>query len=301
MLDFRNLTELGIQMTLVLMTWSALSARFLKPLNSLLFYGKTQKIQPSPSNPSFFESLTSKIPFWNVPKSYFTYFYILSSTLAATNIILFCISQQTTFSGVGRTQMIISLTCVFAHNFRRLYECRYIQFKKISSESKPATIQLPHFIVGIVFYIIVNSIYFLGLVNNRKLSTQVTPIKFFASLLLFVVSSYVQFICHVHLSRLIKYSLPSSPSDVPFASKIYEKIACPHYFAEIMIYVSLWGMFPRNRVYPLTWLLLILWVTSNLSISAEQTLHYYQKNAKEGLFGDKKSKVPRNAIFPALL
>lgn len=325
-----DLTELSVQIVLVLMILSVLGARFLSPLKSLLAYGKTQATTGSgqskrtaapPSAPATLSiaSLTAKIPFWNVPKDWFTYFYVLAGVLAAANCALAWGPLRDSYSGFGRRQIATSLVCVLGHDLRRLYECVFVQFKKLPPKTpeagdetkgpgpERATMQLPHFLVGIAFYTAVNVLYFLGLAEGAAdvvPSSTFQSAVFTLSLLLFGIASYIQHLCHLHLSQLVKYSLPSTPSKIPLASKIYEKAACAHYTAEILIYLSLWGLYPMhsetNAMRTVSWGLLVAWVAVNLSISAEQTLIYYRKNAQLGAYKD-KGKVPEYAIVPFAL
>jgi len=87
---------------------------------------------------------------------------------------------------------------------------------------------------------------------------------------LFVDASWRQHRCHVHLASLKKYSLPTDG--------LFENVICPHYGAEIMIYLSMWiisspGMNGMN----IEMLSALIFVAVNLGVTAEGTRNWYIK------------------------
>jgi 3-oxo-5-alpha-steroid 4-dehydrogenase 3 len=99
--------------------------------------------------------------------------------------------------------------------------------------------------------------------------------KFFW-LSLFVIASGIQHECHKHLSSLPKYTLPTHP--------IFQRLTCPHYTAECVIYLSLafWAA-PDGAMVNRTILSAFVFVSVNLSITAATTKKWY-----ENKFGKEK-------------
>lgn len=95
---------------------------------------------------------------------------------------------------------------------------------------------------------------------------------------LFLFASGIQHDCHVYLSTLKRYTLPSHP--------LFKIVLCPHYTAECIFYLSLAivaapeGM-PLNRTVAAA----LVFSTVNLSITAESTKEWYEKK-----FGKEKVK-----------
>lgn len=336
----------------ILMSCSVLITRLFKPLQAFLTYGKTNSkpssnnsciSQSSQSNPTLFQTLATS---WQVPKSWFSYFYILSTFLSFWVLL----SQYTRTGG-----LYLSSTLLFVHSVRRCYETLFIMnqnpFKRRGSMSvdnggkvKEPMMQLPHFLVGLVFYSCVNMTQYALTV---PMATNPVSTKGNTSLLLgtalFVIGSLIQTVSHSHLSSLPKYSLPNYPSRirssatgfslVPYTHYLFKYVACPHYTSELMIYLGLAILSPSPTLAPTLalpfleplndWQPLaahtttLFWILTNLAISAEQSLLWYRKGLKSGIFdktrekvGNEKNKrqederrleVPKYAILPGLL
>ena len=90
-----------------------------------------------------------------------------------------------------------------------------------------------------------------------------------------------------------KYSLPTGGW--------FRYVTCPHFFAEILVYVSFAILLEQEKfyqhqeVYGIRHFIVLLWVASNLTMSAMINYAWYTKNLpKEAMNG-------RKAIFPFLL
>lgn len=252
-------------MLLVLMTSSIFLARTVPELKIFLLYGKTQM----DSNDSTFDlQIIQWFSKLYVPKRYFVHFYIVSLCLSSS-LLACCYFIDSPISGNG-----FAFTVMIAiQGLRRTIECIFLE-----KSHKDAVIHISHYAVGILFYVIVNIIAYLSL---YCFSSETSNLYLFLSYAIFTFGSVLQSSFHYHLSTLVKYTLPSF--------SLFRYVACPHYFAEIIIYLSLLPVTPREL--QRTMLLLLLWVAVNLSASAEQTLQFYQK---------KFTNPPPHAIIPYL-
>lgn len=252
-------------MLLVLMTSSIFLARTVPELKIFLLYGKTQM----ESNESTFDlqiiQWFSKV---YVPKRYFAHFYIVSSCLSSS-LLACCYFRNSPVSINGLAFTIM----VAIQGLRRTTECIFLE-----KSHKDAVIHISHYAVGILFYVIVNTIAYLSL---YCFSSETSTFCILLSSAIFTSGSVLQSFFHHHLSTLVKYTLPTLG--------LFRYVACPHYFAEIIIYLALLPVTPREL--QRTILLLLLWVAVNLSASAEQTIQFYRK---------KFSNPPPHAIIPYL-
>lgn len=73
----------------------------------------------------------------------------------------------------------------------------------------------------------------------------------------------------------------------------FELVSCPHYLAEVLIYVSMLLVFVRSDLWSVWWLV-VVYVVSTLGLSARQTHAWYKKK-----FEDYPNH--RYAIIPWLL
>lgn len=91
---------------------------------------------------------------------------------------------------------------------------------------------------------------------------------------LFAFASWMQHACHVRLSSLKKYSLPTG--------SFFELLICPHYTAECLIYValSLAGA-PEGRWVNWTIASASVFVIVNLGVTASGTRRWYAQEFGE--------------------
>lgn len=186
--------------------------------------------------------LLAKLIHLTVPKSFFSHFYYLSSSLS----ILATINYP-------RAPIV---WLILIHSLRRLYETKYI-----CTYTAHSRMNWSHYVVGIWFYSSLHMLLNISLLENE------IPASFgFISTIIFILASMDQCKNHQTLSSLIKYSLPTDG--------MFKIVCCPHYLDEILIY----GSFTRyNRAFwwPLAW------VTLSLSISALENKKYYVAKFKE--------------------
>lgn len=116
-----------------------------------------------------------------------------------------------------------------------------------------------------IYIIMFKSLYILISTGHWNLSMLI-------ALLLFFYANYHQYQCHSILASLRsnsteRYSVPRGDW--------FEWIVVPHYFADILIYVSLCILYQFKNM---TLLCGLIWTAVNLSITANQTFLWYQKH-----------------------
>jgi 3-oxo-5-alpha-steroid 4-dehydrogenase 3 len=85
---------------------------------------------------------------------------------------------------------------------------------------------------------------------------------------LFLFASGLQYDCHQHLSTLKKYTVPTHPW--------FRRLVCPHYTAECVIYLALSIMAaPKGSLVNKTMLTVLIFVTTNLAITADKARAFY--------------------------
>ena len=110
---------------------------------------------------------------------------------------------------------------------------------------------------------------------------------------LFLASSYLQFSSHRILANLRRDSsgrIVTLEHSIPRGS-LFELISCPHYFAEILIYLSLCLVFAGQST---TWWFVCCFVLINQVIVGLFNHHWYHKK-----FEDYPRR--RKAVFPYLI
>lgn len=145
------------------------------------------------------------------------------------------------------------------HLFRRLYETIFIQ--KFSNSK---TVRFPLFLFGISFYFFSCLTIFLQYSNNQL---EVLTILFF------IFGNLMQHQTHTILSSLRKDS--DKGYHIPKGGW-FEYVLCPHYFAEILIYISLF-----LSSISLTSGLLLSFVIFNLISNSVDTYDWYCEKFKD--------------------
>ena len=220
------------------------------------------------------------------------------------------ITNQSMNMNINRVRVLL-----FVHLTRRLYECRYVHRWR-------GTMHIAGFVLGLLHYILLpfifiptpksssfpgpNTLNHIELVDNAP-----TPMYvIYTGIILNLYAQYQQHVHHRILSTCRKIpkssSTPSQPQSQHQSSysiphgKWFEWVSCPHYLAEIMIYLSLTIllhssihsysyshiagyehsgiMVPAvNLVGYYKHILLVAWVAINLSVSARSCHEWYQK------------------------
>lgn len=270
-----------IQILLIIGILSVFLAKYNSKLKGFLKYGKTfEKLQRN-------ETILNKLLNLTIPKVWFSHFYLLSLILSTINFTLvelnlhdykFFLLEILKDNSYGLIPIEISRLVSFlilGHSLRRLSETLLM----MDSQSK-SKMNISHYLVGILFYSSLNIQLILNTNFNDTNINQDLNYNIILSVILFFLSSASQFLHHLHLSKLVKYTIPSFG--------LFKFLSCAHYFDEILIYLSILNLL-KNQ----TMIILFLWVIINLSVSSIETKNYYKKTSN--------GKTAKWSIIPFIL
>ncbi|XP_068134676.1 polyprenol reductase [Hyperolius riggenbachi] len=255
----------------------------------LLRYGKTKLGQQRPAWLHHFD----------LPKRWFSHFYYLSVIWNGALLWLVC---RTLLSGAHmpvwlesllylfnkephqktsgeELSTILALSLIWLHSLGRLAECRYV------SVFSSGVINLAQYCLGIGFYIFIG----ITLLDHPQLDVKTVTISDLASqlhwyhvmgMLVFCWASVHQHRCLVILASLRKNKsgkVVSLTHAVP-RGDWFEMVSCPHYFAELLIYISVAMMFGFAHT---TWWLVVLFVLFNQSGAAVLCHEFYHEKFED--------------------
>lgn len=101
----------------------------------------------------------------------------------------------------------------------------------------------------------------------------------------FIIASGLQHGCHKYLTSLQKYTLPRHPA--------FQRLICPHYTAECLIYLSLAIIAaPEGESLNKTILAALVFVTVNLSITADASKDWYEAKFGKGSVAGRWRMIP---------
>lgn len=148
------------------------------------------------------------------------------------------------------------------HLIRRLYECLYIhQFT--------GKVNLFYYLIGLIHYPCVGLTI---LIDYNYSSNKIHPGKYLLGLILFLLSSYIQYHIHLTLAKItrdetLEYSIPK-------VYWIFKYFSSPNSIAEIFIYLSF--LLASHRTTSMT--ALIVWVFINQSFSIVLNHRWYYRD-----------------------
>ncbi|CAO3652682.1 unnamed protein product [Mucor fragilis] len=228
---------------------------------------------------------------WTVPKHYFSHFYVVGLMTAALCIVeLVSLSKSNTSlfimqlldrydsrigtHHVSQEQCVLGLWLFTLHLTRRVYESFWVE-----KPSKTATMHVSHYLIGVGFYgAMVLGTWLEGASNVESSLSQQQDTYFnmtsLAAIALFLYASYHQYKCHAILSMLRQSKDQASSYSIP-RGDWFEILVTPHYFADILVYLSL------NILYRFQNYILIcglLWTIVNLSVVSGETQRWYQSH-----------------------
>ena len=303
----------------VLLSATALISPFLTVLSTLSSHGKTRNAASSFTTDErrnernstgniasraiqIFKKVLFDDVLW-VPKRYFTHFYFYG----LINLISFAVANN--------DRMSPSIILLSLHLTRRLYECLVVHAWNTNSK-----MHLAGYLLGMLHYFLI-PLVFLGApaclgdkwATISEQSIRNTGKSFMISALVFLFgtwSQYQQYRHHCLLASLRRTPPPSNmqkgekgPRDytTPPLELWFRHVSCPHYLAEILIYtafavaIDVERSTTRHQVDDdLRHWVLLLWVTTNLSVSAKRSHSWYAQNFAE------YTKTKRAAIVPYL-
>jgi 3-oxo-5-alpha-steroid 4-dehydrogenase 3 / polyprenol reductase len=222
----------------------------------------------SASHQSKIVSVLECVGSFQVPHKWFTHYYVISvasSVFWAFQIYVHGAAFEliASFSkprpaAMTADQVFLAWLLMAIQGTRRLYES--IAFMKPSQSKMWAGM----WIIGMAFYVFMND---LGQQGNLLEFSKPT-VKTSLAILIFLVASGVQHDCHKHLASLKKYSLPRSVW--------FQRVVCPHYTSECLIYVAIaMAAAPQGQGLNKTVLAGLAFVASNLAVTADSTRKWY--------------------------
>lgn len=232
----------------LLLSFCAILTACIPALHSISTHGKRQIKTILSSSSSF---MTNIHTYLQVPKRYFWHMYLLGLFSTATIVAA---SPNKYYRISPNHSFIITLWTI--HLTRRLLECHFIT---IYNES---TMHVAGYVVGLLHYVLAPFTILTGIPYTSF--TTVT-----CAIFLYIFASGVQYYAHLTLYH-IKSNRPAKrpyrlPKSLPFRYS-----ATPHYFAEILLYISFLLLVPDFSC-----MCLLVWVTVNLAVVANQQYHWY--------------------------
>jgi len=242
-----------------------------------------------------------------------------TSRLAHTTITYYYDTDIST-SYVNKQQLVVPILLLI-HLFRRYGECKWVQ----KSTSSTSYMHLTGYLLGILHYICLPFVliphHSLLICTNddeykdnngaKSFDIQQSTLLEIFSIIGCLYFQYQQYRNHVLLANLRSRTKKSETYSIPTGGW-FEYISCPHYFSEIMIYV-IFAILMHGNTTDLTeewnstqtlfgdaittlhlyknWTLL-LWVTTNLSISANRNHQWYINNFRETYPQHRKRLIP---------
>ncbi|CAN8077339.1 unnamed protein product [Agarophyton chilense] len=166
---------------------------------------------------------------------------------------------------------------------RRLLECFFVH-----KFSKTRLLSLSQFVSGTSYYVLSSVTIHLECYTMRLLDERIPLPRTILVLVTFIFGSFAQHFSHRTLAhvtpRVGKYGLPRG--------FLFRYVICPHYFAEIVVYLSFVLALQRTGS-----AFMLLFVVTNLTDSALRTKQWYAAIFKSETTSVRK----RRAIFPYVL
>lgn len=275
-------------------------------LNRMFGFGKINKE---------YSKIKSFVQFFEVPKRWFSHFYIAASVFVLfimisvlqayfsrkssyylIQLLDFCTTENRKSSVTAESVIIVSFL-ITLQVFRRCYECCYIS---VYSDSK---MNIIHYIVGLTFYFGVGLSLIAeapGFESKMKdpLNSYILGKWFLwqhiTGICLFFFAFILQFQTHVMFASFRKdktgKKVVSLNHHMPRGGW-FEYVSCPHYFAEILIYFSTNLIFNGQNY---GWWLVCLWTISNQIIAGFLNHRWYQETFKN-------YPAQRKAVIPFIL
>ncbi|XP_020499434.1 polyprenol reductase [Labrus bergylta] len=264
-------------------------------LQDLIRYGKTKHLKRD-----------DWLQVFDVPKRWFWHFYAVSVCWNGFLLVLylnFTFQNQSYPSWLNRlldiltgvpnsdsqvpqlVTVLVQLLLSF-HSLRRLHECLFV------SVFSDGAMHLVQYVFGLVYYIMIG----LTVLGSDRLERGSGPLLsqlnwcHVTGSVLFIMASLMQHQCMVHLAAL---RTGKSGSVETLAHRLpeggwFELVSCPHYLAELLLYVSL------NLMYggvSLTWWTVFLYVLFSHALEA-QLCHEFYISKYESYPRNRKALVP---------
>lgn len=135
-------------------------------------------------------------------------------------------------------------------------------------------------------------------IKNNPSSNEFPTLNNWLFFVLFLFASYIQYQSHVILAQLRTDKSSKEPSQNTYhipRNGLFRLVICPHYLAEIIIYLAMYQMTPYNGSLNFSWLSTVLFVAANQLVASLVTHRWYRVK-----FGDKFSPKVK-ALIPFVL
>ncbi|NWV25489.1 PORED reductase, partial [Origma solitaria] len=169
---------------------------------------------------------------------------------------------------------LLVLLLLWLHSCRRLAECLW------TSVFSNGDIHIVQYCFGLGYYIAVGSTVLCQVPTNvssgKELSVQICWYHI-VGVMMYIWASLHQHRCLAILANLRKSrsgKVVSLSHSVP-SGDWFESVSCPHYFAELLIYVS---MAITLGIYNVTWWCVVMYVLFNQALAAILCHEFYQEN-----------------------
>lgn len=247
-----------------------------------------------------------------VPHTWFTHYYVISFTssifwgfqiLQHGKALQFLASfSRPVGASMTVSQILLAWTLMTAQGLRRLYESLTL------AKPSHSKMWIGLWGLGMLYYLFIGigiwiegvrkyksaTLSFLRLIAIAALS-RVGPLveiqysrpsaKTSVAIPMFVLASLAQNTCHEHLASLKKYSLPQH--------SMFRSIICPHYTCECLIYLAIAIISaPQGRFVNGTVMAGLVFVGSNLAVTADSTRKWYAEKFGEEAVGNRWRMVP---------
>ncbi|NXG56491.1 PORED reductase, partial [Hemiprocne comata] len=182
--------------------------------------------------------------------------------------------SQSEDTGNEHFSALLVLLLLWLHSCRRLAECLW------TSVFSSGVIHIVQYCFGLGYYLAVGSTVLCqvptNIRNGKELSVQIQWYHI-VGVVMYIWASLRQHRCLVILANLRKSKsgkVVSLSHSVPFGDW-FETVSCPHYFAELLIYVSMAITLGFHNV---TWWCVVMYVLFNQALAAVLCHEFYQKN-----------------------
>ena len=292
----------------IILTAAALLSIVSPALNSLSSHGKTRlfsnKCHDNSNHDSIGSSLFQRIRNFllnsnilSVKKSRFIDFYaigsIFTTIIILTNNMMIGSTDEddintTTSTPATEHTLWLPMYLLLIHLVRRFCECLWVQ-KSVST----SRMHLAGYLLGVIHYLCLPFVFIP--VDHDLEQESGNRVKLFMAIMGCLYFQYQQHRHHVTLGNLRPNDTTSSSGGINSyhipKGDWFEFVSCPHYLAEIMIYFIFATVIQiqtaetamgqneesgiLSRLHTHRHWLVLLWVTTNLSISAERTHEWY--------------------------
>ena len=184
-------------------------------------------------------------------------------------------------------QVALAWSLMTIQGIRRLLESVFL------IKASTSKMWFVHWLLGIGFYLSFSVTLWIegapALHSIESVYSNITrsapSLKTIVGIPIFLLASGLQHDCHAYLASLPKYTLPVHP--------VFQALVCPHYFAECLIYLSLAIIgAPKGAVFNKTMLSALVFVGTNLGVTASISKQWYEKKFGTEAVAEKWRMVP---------